>query len=116
MSSLHIYNSPLEDETKVQPFSTINRLMNCTIKLLNKKVPLRGAFYMTDFIKSDVLIELRLQKIANSVWLFMFFVDTYYSPLPKREFSSQFSGIVCRLSIIANPTPHVTSPQNLKRS
>ena len=71
---------------------------------------------MVYLIKSDILVELRLQKIANNVWLFMFFADAYYSPPPKREFNSQFSGIVCRLSIIANPTPHVTSPQNLKRS
>ena len=71
---------------------------------------------MADLIKSDILVELRLQKIANNFWLFMLFADAYYSPPPKREFSSQFNGIVCRLSIIANPTPHVTSPQNLKRS
>jgi len=44
VSGLHIYNSPLEDETKVQPFSTINRLMNCTIKLLNKKSLYEGLF------------------------------------------------------------------------
>ena len=28
---------------------------------------------MADLIKFDVLIELRLQKIANNVWLFMLF-------------------------------------------
>ena len=71
---------------------------------------------MTDFIKSDVLIELRLQKNSQQCLAILFLVSVYYSPPPKREFNSQFSGIVCRLSIIANPTPHVTSPQNLKRS
>ena len=55
-------------------------------------------------------------KIANNFWLFMLFADAYYSPLPKSEFSSQFNGIVCRLSIIANPTPQAMSPQNLNRS
>ena len=32
---------------------------------------------MVYLIKSDILVELRLQKIANNVWLFMFFVGTY---------------------------------------
>ena len=72
---------------------------------------------MVYLIKSDVLIELRLQKNSQQcLAIYVFFVGAYYSPPPKREFSSQFSGIVCKLSIIANPTPHVISPQNLKRS
>ena len=71
---------------------------------------------MADLIKSYILVELRLQKNSQQCLAILFLVSVYYSPPPKREFSSQFNGMVCRLSIIANPTPHVTSPQNLKRS
>ena len=46
MLSLHIYNSPSKDETKFKTFSTINRLMDCTIKLLSKR-PRQGAFCYT---------------------------------------------------------------------